>query len=389
MEKIYFDNSATTKISAGARAKMLEVMDLYYGNPSSLHSVGLDAEHIVSEARSIILSALGVQKATRGELIFTSGGTESNNIAIFGVVNSKARRGNEKILTTLGEHASVEAPMASLEARGFKVIRVPTRGGEIDLDFLRENASGAILASFMHVNNETGALYDLSKAFEIVKECSPSCVTHADCVQSFMKVKFTKKSLGADLISLSAHKINGAKGTGALYISPEIIKAKKLVPIMLGGGQEENFRSGTENVYGISAFGECTREHFSCLNEEISKMSTVRAYLLEKLEKLEGVSVNLPKVSAPHILNLSVNGMRSEIVLHDLSARGVFVSSGSACSSHSAKKASTALISMGVDPQSADSAIRVSLCPKNTQDEVDYFISALSQTISTRQKKAP
>ena len=387
MNKVYFDNSATTKISNYAKEKMLEVMDAHFGNPSSLHSVGLDAEKVVQSARTSILSALGVSRPVRGELIFTSGGTEANNLAIFGVVRSKSRNKNEKILTTMGEHASVEEPLNALEKEGFKIVRVPTANGEIDLEFLRQNAQGAILASFMHVNNETGALYNLAQAFKIVKECSPVCVTHADCVQSFMKVKFTKKSLGADLISLSAHKINGAKGTGALYVSPEIIKAKKLVPIMLGGGQEENFRSGTENVYGICAFGAATSEHFSKMQEEIATMSAVREHLIEKLQNVEGVSLNLPKCAAPHILNLSVLGIRSEIALHDLSARGFFVSSGSACSSNSAKKLSSALLSMGVSPQNADSAIRVSLCPQNTLAEADAFVEALKLTIASRQKR--
>ena len=387
MEKIYFDNSATTKISPAAKDKMLEIMELYYGNPSSLHSVGLDAEHVVEQARSTILSALGIQRAVRGELVFTSGGTESNNLAIFGVINSKSRAGNEKILTTLGEHASVEGPLAQLESKGYKIVRVPTKNGEIDLEFLRENAKGAVLATFMHVNNETGALYDIARAFSIVKELSPSCVTHADCVQSFMKVRFTKKSLGADLISLSAHKINGAKGTGALYISPEIIKAKKIVPIIIGGGQEQGVRSGTENVYGIGAFGTACAEHLKNISAEIESMRSVRDFLVNELKNVQGVSLNLPKCSAPHILNLSVLGIRSEIALHDLSAKGFFVSSGSACSSNSAKKVSSALLAMGVSEKDADSAIRVSLCPQNTIDEARAFIEALTQTIATRQKR--
>lgn len=384
--EVYFDNSATTKISEGAKRKMNEVMELQFGNPSSLHKKGLEAEHILSEARSNILSALGIQRAVRKELIFTSGGTESNNIAILGSVFSKSRKGNEKILTTDSEHASVEAPISYLEKKGFNVVRVPTKNGELDLDFIKRNAQGAILASFMHVNNETGALYNVAEAFKIVKELSKDAVTHADCVQSFMKVKFTKKSLGADLISISAHKINGAKGVGALYISPEIIKTKRLVPLFLGGGQEENMRSGTENVYGISAFGEATREHFSKINEEIAYMSQLRAYLIEKLEKTEGVSLNLPKCSAPHILSISVLGIRSEISLHDLSSKGIFVSSGSACSSNT-KKSSSSLSAFGIDEKQADSTIRVSLCPQNTYEEADYFISSLNETILNRAKR--
>ena len=383
----YLDNSATTKISCGAKAKMNEVMDLHFGNPSSLHKIGLDAEHILSDARAIILNALGILRGVRGELVFTSGGTESNNVAIFGVINAKARQNNEKILTTDSEHASVSAPLEHLEKKGFKIIRVPTKNGALDLDFLKRNAQGAIFATFMHVNNETGALYNLPEAFKIVKELSPACVTHADCVQSFMKVKFTKKSLGADLISISAHKINGAKGVGALYIDPEIIKQKKIVPLFLGGGQEENYRSGTENVYGIAAFGQATKEHFANIDEEISKMSSIRRYLIENLKNTEGVSLNLPCNSAPHILNMSVIGIRSEITLHDLSSRGIYVSSGSACSSNSPKKTHNPLTAFGLDTKMADSAIRVSLCPDNTVEEAEYFISCLKETISKRAKR--
>lgn len=384
--EIYFDNSATTKISEGAKRKMIEVMDFHFGNPSSLHKAGLDSEHIMSDARSSILSTLGIQRATRGELIFTSGGTEANNLAILGSVFAKSRTGNEKILTTDSEHASVEAPLEYLEKKGFKVIRVPTKNGELDLDFIKNHTHGAILATFMHVNNETGAVYNIKEAFDIIRRLAPSAVLHTDCVQSYMKVKFTKKSLGADLITVSAHKINGAKGVGALYVSPEIIKAKKLVPQLLGGGQEEGFRSGTENVYGVSAFGVAAKEHFSNLNEEINKMSSVREYIINSLKNTDGVSLNIPKVSAPHILNITVKGIRSEITLHDLSSKGIYVSSGSACSSH-AKKSSSALLAFGLSNSDADCAIRVSLCPDNTIEEADAFISALTETISTRAKK--
>ena len=385
--EIYFDNSATTKISEGAKRKMIEVMDLQFGNPSSLHKKGLEAEHILSESREAVLKALGVTRATRGELIFTSGGTEANNIAIFGTVYAKARHGNEKILTTDSEHASISGPLLELEKRGFKIVRIPTKGGALDLEAVRANASGAILATFMQVNNETGAVYNVSEAFKIIRELSPSAVLHTDCVQAFMKMKLSKKALGADLISISAHKINGAKGVGALYIAPEIIKAKKIVPLFIGGGQEENYRSGTENVYGIASFGEATREHFSRLNEEIEKMNQIRSFLVDELSKIEGVSLNIPEKCAPHILNISVLGIRSEIALHDLSSKGIYVSSGSACSSHSQRGANPILLAFGVAPENADSAIRISLSPDNTVEEAKYFIEALQQTINTRQKR--
>ena len=373
-------------MSKRAQEKMISVINSHYANPSSLHALGFDAERVVSEARERILKSLGILRGVKGELIFTSGGTESNNIAIFGVVNSKKRRGNEKIMTTAGEHSSVEVPMQRLEAFGYTVLRIPTKNGEIDLDFIRENAQGVILASLMHVNNETGALYNLKEAFDIIKAYSPDAVTHADCVQSYMKVKFTKKSLGADLISLSAHKINGAKGTGALYISPEIIKAKKLVPIVLGGGQENNFRSGTENVYGISSFGEASAEHYEELSAEIQKMQELKDYIINELENL-GLTVNKPKSSAPHIINVTVDNVRSETMLHFLSSRGVYVSSGSACASNSAKKASLALLSFGKTENEADSSIRISLCPDNTRDEADVLISSIKEAIDSLQKK--
>ena len=385
MQGIYFDNSATTKMSEGAKRKMIEVIDSHFGNPSSLHAVGLDAEHVKEEARRIILASLGIQRGVRGELVFTSGGTEANNMAILGVVNSKSRRGNEKILITSGEHSSVEVTCAQLEKKGFTVLRVPTRSGKLDMDFIRENAKDAILASFMHVNNETGALYNLKEAFDTVKMLSPQCVTHADCVQSYMKVKYTRKSINADLISVSAHKVNGAKGVGALYISLDIIKAKKLVPVVYGGGQEENIRSGTENVYGIAAFGEAVREHYNKMSEEIAKMASLRSYIIDKLANTE-VKLNLPEKHAPHILNITLPGIRSETMLHFLSSKGIYVSSGSACSSHS-DKVSSALTAFGLENKDADSSIRVSFCPENTTEEADIFASALAEGINSLQRK--
>ncbi len=386
MESIYFDNGATTKMSQRAQKKMIDVINSHYANPSSLHALGFDAEKIIGEARARILATLGVTRGVKGELIFTSGGTESNNIAVFGVVNSKKRKGNEKILITEGEHSSIEASAQALESEGYRVIRVPTKNGRLDLDFIADNAKDVVLASFMHVNNETGALYDLKEAFDIVKALSPDAVTHADCVQSYMKVKFTKRSLGADLISLSAHKINGAKGTGALYVSPDIIKAKKLVPIVYGGGQENNFRSGTENVYGIAAFGEAAQEHFERLSFEISKMEELREYISKGLSAL-GVTVNEPVRHAPHIINVTVDGIKSETLLHFLSSKGVYVSSGSACSSNSARKASKALLSFGKTEDEADSSIRISLCPDNIASEADTLILNIKEAISSLQKK--
>lgn len=384
---IYFDNSATTKISNGALEKMTEVARLHFGNPSSLHKLGLDAEREIEDARRQIFTSLGIMRGVKGELIFTSGGTESNNIAILGVVNSKQRKGNEVILSTQGEHSSVENVLCQLEKSGFKVLRVPTLNGELDLDFIRENAKGCILATFMHVNNETGAVYDVKRAFDIVRECSPSAVCHSDCVQSYMKVKFNKKSLGADLISISAHKINGAKGTGALYIDPNIIKTKRIVPILYGGGQEENLRSGTENVYGIAAFGQAVREHFANLSAEIAHMQKIKDYIIKGLENVGGVSVNKPKSSSCHIINVTAAGIRSETLLHFLSSKEIYVSSGSACSSNGAHKASPSLMAFGLSADQADSSIRISLCPQNTEQEADALFEAINEACIRIAKK--
>lgn len=377
--EIYFDNSATTKMSEGARAKMNEAIATLYGNPSSLHTLGVQAEKLLSEARSIILNSFGVSRGVRGELVFTSGGTEANNLAILGSVFAKKRSGNEKILTTEGEHASVENALKHLEGMGYKILRVPTKNGVLDIDFIKQNAKDVILATFMHVNNETGALYDLASAFEAVREYSPTAVCHCDCVQSYMKVKFTKKSLGADLVSVSAHKINGAKGVGALYIAPEIIKAKKISPILFGGGQEEGIRSGTENVYGIVSMGEAVKEHFSALSEEIAKMQELKDYISAKLEKISGVRVNKPEKSAPHIISVTVKGIRSETLLHYLSSKGIYVSSGSACSSNYVSGANRTLIAFGLTATEADSTVRVSLCPTNTQGEADALCASISE----------
>lgn len=385
MREIYFDNSATTKMSARAIEKMTSVARKCYGNPSSLHSVGLSAERAIGEARGIILSSLGILRPQRGELVFTAGGTEANNMAIIGTALAKARRGGEKIIITEGEHSSVEECAKYLETKGFTIVRVPTRGGELDIDFIRANSKGAILCSLMHVNNETGALYDVKTAFEVVKEQSPDCITHIDAVQSYLKVKFTKKSVGADLISLSAHKVNGAKGVGALYIAPELLKAKKITPVILGGGQEFGLRSGTENVYGICAFGEAVREHTERLNDEIETMRELREYIISHLPS--EIRANLPKTSAPHIINITLPKIKSETALHALSARGIFVSSGSACSSNSAHKASRALVAFGLTEDEADSSLRISLCPQSTKDEADALIEALYEIIKQLARK--
>lgn len=376
MKEIYFDNSATTALSEAVKEAMTAAMD-NYGNPSSLHSCGLSAEKTMREARKNIGEALGVRSLKDSELIFTSCGSEASNLAIFGTVFAKTRRTSNKIITTDSEHPSVEKPLRRLEENGFNVVRIPTRQGILDMEILEKEADGVLLASMMMANNETGAIYDVEKAFGIIKRKSPDAVTHCDAVQGFLKKKFTVSSLGADLITISAHKIHGPKGVGALYISPDIIKKKKLIPYILGGGQEFGMRSGTENTVGIAGFGRAAKDGYASLEQSVMVMLSVRDYIVSHMPS--EIRVNLPEGErVPHIVNITLPRIKSETMLHFLSSKGIFVSSGSACSSHSSTP-SSALIAFGLPPKEADCSLRISLCENNTTEEADALISALSE----------
>ena len=375
MKEIYFDNSATTALSDAVKDTMRAAMECY-GNPSSLHSAGFEAEKILREARKSIGEALGVRSLRDSQLIFTSCGSEASNLALFGSVYAKSRRTANKIITTDSEHPSVENPMKKLENEGFKIVRISTKNGVLDMDMLQKEAEGVLLASIMMVNNETGALYDVEKAFKIIKAKSPDAVCHCDAVQGFLKRRFTAKDLGADLITISAHKIHGPKGIGALYIDPDMIKKKKIVPYILGGGQEYGLRSGTENTIGIAGFGAAAKEGFASLDSSISKMTELREYIIANMP--DEIRVNLPASAAPHVVNITLPRIKSETMLHFLSSKGIFVSSGSACSSHSSTPSSS-LVAFGLTPKEADCSLRISLCESNTREEADALISALSE----------
>ncbi len=379
MKEIYFDNSATTALSEPVKAAMKAALECY-GNPSSLHSVGLEAEKTVREARRSIGEALGVRSLRDSQLIFTSCGSETSNLAIFGSVYAKARRTANKIITTDSEHPSVENPMKKLENEGFKIVRIPTKNGVLDMEMLEKEAEGTLLCSLMMVNNETGALYDVEKAFKTIKAKSPDAVCHCDAVQGFLKKRFTAQSLGADLITISAHKIHGPKGIGALYIDPDMIKKKKIIPYILGGGQEYGLRSGTENTIGIAGFGAAAKDGFSNLDSSICKMAELREYIISAMP--DEIKLNLPEKAAPHIVNITLPRIKSETMLHFLSSKGIFVSSGSACSSHSSTTSSS-LIAFGLTPKDADCSLRISLCEYNTHDDADALISALNEGLSS------
>ncbi len=381
MKEIYLDNSATTPLCEGAIDAMNQAMRTY-GNPSSLHSMGHEAQKLVDAARDGIGGALGVRMMKPGELIFTSCGTEANNLAIFGVAYAKSRRVANKIITTDSEHPSVEKALEALEADGFEVVRIGTRGGVLNFEQLDNSLDDKVLlVTMMMVNNETGAAYDLARVFQIVKQKCPSAVTHCDAVQGFLKIRFSPSAIGADLVSISSHKIHGPKGVGALYVSRDILKQKKLVARLLGGGQEFGLRSGTENVIGVAGFGAAVRETVRGLEDKIQKIASLREYALLKLSALD-VTLNVPLgVCAPHIINFTLPKIKSETMLHYLSGEGIYVSSGSACSSHSHSPSST-LLAFGLSPSDAENSIRISLSEYNTEEEIDRFIECLKNGLN-------
>ena len=382
-KSIYLDNSATTRISDVALAKYNEVSLGNFGNPSSLHGLGFNAEREIETTRKSVLNSLGVRDAS---VIFTASGSEANNLALIGRALAKDRymRG-AKIITTEGEHASVDEPLGRLEKMGFRIARIPTVGGRLDLDALKREMTGdVILVSMMMVNNETGALYDVKSAAAIVKAGAKDVLVHIDATQSYMKLPMNMRTLGADMITLSSHKIGGPKGVGALVVSSAVMKAKGLAPIILGGGQEGGMRSGTENVPGIAAFGAAVGERVKNLTSDAEKMTDLREYLIEKLTRdatFEEISITNPEKHAPHILNITLPKIKSETMLHFLSAEGIFVSSGSACSSNS-RHVSSALVAYGRTEAEADCSIRISFSHENSRDDVDSLCEALKSGLS-------
>ena len=378
MKEIYLDNSATTRISEEALAKYNEISRDCYGNPSSLHKMGFDAEKILTEARERILTSLGAKGST---VIFTASGSEANNLAIIGRALSKERYiGKGKIITTEGEHASVDAPLDLLKRMGYKIAKIPTTGGIIDKEMLKkELTQEVILVTIMMVNNETGALYDTAEIAKLMRAKCPDAFLHIDATQSYLKIPFTKASCGADMITISSHKIEGPKGVGALVVDNAVTKARGLTPLTLGGGQEGGLRSGTENVPGIAAFGEAVKIGFKELRARFSKLSGLREYAIKRLseeDELHEISVTAPLSHAPHILNITLPSIKSETMLHYLSSIGIYVSSGSACSSNSSHT-SSALLAYGRSAGEADTSIRISLSYKNTVEDIDALIEGL------------
>lgn len=383
MEKkqwIYFDNSATTALCPEAKAAMTEAMEIY-GNPSSLHGAGQSAHLLLEKARGQVASALGVKLTRPAELIFTASGTEANNQAIFGTVYAKPRRIGNRVITTDCEHPSVSAAMERLEKEGFEIIRIPTQNGILDTDAaVKALETPTVLVSMMLVNNETGARLEVEKVFAAAKKKHPETVTHCDCVQGFLKVPFTPTSLKADLVTVSGHKIHGPKGVGALYVSPAILKTKQLAPHLYGGGQENGLRAGTENLLGIVGFGAACNAMSSQKQAHMDKMTALRTRLEAGLADMD-VTLNLPAGQrAPHVLSITLPSIKSQTFLNFLSAKGICVSSGSACSAR-ATHPSASLLAFGLTPEAADCTVRVSLCESNTEDEIDTLCAAFAEGI--------
>lgn len=369
---IYLDNAATTRPCEPAVSAVFQNMVEDYGNPSSLHKIGLAAEQNVTEARKAVAAALVCDPRC---VTFTSGATECNNTAIFGAAKNYGKR-KRKIVVSAIEHPSVAEPIKYLEEKeGFEVVRIkPSRGGEIDSEeFIEAVDENTCLASCMLVNNETGAIQPVRKIFSQIKRDFPECITHCDAVQGFMKMPIKSAEIFADVIVVSGHKVHAVKGVGAMYIR----KGVRIAPLLLGGGQEKNLRSGTESVPLIAGFGAAIRALMPTVGVAHENAEKISAYLLKKLSKLDYVTVNsTAENSSPYIINFSVEGIRSEIMLHFLESRDIYVSSGSAC----AKGAhSSVLTAMGVSDKLADSAIRVSICRTTTMGEIDVLVTALQE----------
>lgn len=375
---VYLDNAATTKPCEPATSAVFYSMMDHYGNPSSLHSVGLQAELAVTDARKAIAAALVCAPEC---LYFTSGATESNNLAIQGASMTYGRR-KKKIVTTSVEHSSVEMTMRVLEERGFEVVRIsPNRNGEFDYeDIVNAVDENTCLVSCMLVNNENGYILPVKRAFMSIKRNFPECITHCDAVQGFLKVPIKAAELYADMISVSAHKVHAVKGVGALYVK----KGIRLAPIIYGGGQEKGLRSGTESVPLIEGFGAAVRALLPGLPQAIKNANELNAYLRGELEKLPNVKINsVSENTSPFIMNASVLGYRSEILLHFLEERFIYVSSGSACSK-GAK--SSVLKEFGANDRELDSALRISFSRETTKADVDALIKGIRDAQATLAK---
>ncbi len=385
--EIYLDNSATTKVSEGARDKLLQVLYEDYGNPSSMHRMGVKAEQYMKEAAAIIAASLKVEPK---EILFTSGGTESNNLALIGCAMANKRRANH-IITTRIEHPSVHQPLVHLEENGFEVSFAPVdSSGKLIKEKLYELVKeNTLLVSLMYVNNEIGCVQDIPELCAELKKLKKDIIIHVDATQAFGKYKIYPKREGIDLLTFSGHKIHGPKGIGALYVSNGV----RINPVVFGGGHQKGLRSGTENVPGIAALGQAVQEIYQDFDAKVARMYSLKQKFLREVSRLQDVTINgVPlecfpdfemealKKTAPHIMSVSFQGVRSEVFLHALEDKGIYVSSGSACSSHHPTPSVT-LTAIGMDKNLMDSTLRFSMSELTTEEEIDYTIEQVKELL--------
>ena len=379
--EIYLDNSATTQVFPEVAEAMTQIMCLKYGNPSSMHLKGMEAENQIRKAKETLA---GILKCTEKEILFTSGGTESDNLALRGVATAYQRRGKH-LITTMIEHPAILQTMKYLEEQGFEVTYLPVDGsGRIRLEDLQAALrEDTILVSIMHTNNEVGAQQPIAEAGALIKKYNPEILFHVDAVQGFGKAKILPKKMNVDLLSVSGHKIHGPKGIGFLYVADKV----RLKPILFGGGQQGNLRSGTENVHGIAGMAMAAKKLYDAYDADIDKLTQLKALMIEGLRQIENVQINglLPEApngegTAPHIVSASFRGVRSEVLLHALEEKGIYVSAGSACSSHKPQPSAT-LKAMGVEKVLLESTIRFSFSVFTTQEELEYTLSVLRELV--------
>ena len=374
--EVYLDNSATTKPCPGARKRLLEAVDLLWGNPSSLHQKGLEAQLLLEEARAFIAKCLSCRES---ELYFTSGGTESNNLAVFGAAKAMRHKGKRIVVSSV-EHPSVSRAFDKLESDGFTVVRLPVdRFGVVPVEEI-ENAvdENTVLVSMMAVNNELGSVEPVEALSRIVKEKHSPALIHVDAVQAFGKLPLNVKKLGVDLMSVSAHKIHGTKGAGALFVKDSV----HLAPHIFGGGQEKNVRPGTEPLPAIAAFFGAAEE--LDIKKSLPAVTALRDGFVKKLSALDGVVINSGADALPYIVNISLPGRPAEAVLNFLSSKGIYVSSGSACAKG---RRSPTLTAAGLESERVNSSLRISLSRFTTADELDFCLEGIEEALRAIRKK--
>ena len=376
---IYLDNAATTRVFPEVRDIMLQVMEKDFGNPSSRHTKGIEAEGYVTKA---VQQIAGTLKCQPKEIILTSGGTESNNMALIGTALANQRAGKH-VITTRIEHASIHEPFGRLEQMGYEAQYLPVdHNGHLQPEVLEEAVrEDTLLVSVMMVNNEMGAVEDIKKLVAVAKQKNPNVIFHVDAIQAYGKYKIVPKRLGIDLMSVSGHKIHGPKGSGFLYVRDGV----KISPIILGGGQQRGMRSGTENVPAIAGLGEAVRLIYQQHSEKVERLYALKQRLIDGLTAMEGVSINginglSLTETAPHIVSASFDGIKSEVMLHALAQEGVYVSSGSACSSNHPDLSGT-LKAIGVEDRLLDSTLRFSFSVLSTEEEVDHALEAVAKVL--------